>query len=171
MWKRLSQMLLPLIALGVGSAGCYTQMRPPAGALDSDRTYDDSYWSDPYYDYFAYSPRWEMYPGLPWWYADYSRPHPPHHYPGHSWDSYEETSGRHGWDRGPGSPLPPRAGGGIGGGVAGDVSPTAPAAPPETSDQTQDDKPRDTDRSKTGKSSERRPESSDSEKRRTGWGR
>lgn len=172
MWKRLSRTLLPAILVAAGAAGCYTQMRPPAGALDP-YGYDAGYWADPYYAYLPYSHGWEMYPGLPWWYAEYQRPwhHPHHHAPDPNWGSYEEASGRHGWDRGPGSPLPPRAGGSLGGGVGGSISPATP--PAQTSDQGDKEKketPRDVDRS-SERSSDRRSKDSDTEKRRSGWGR
>lgn len=168
--KRLSHLLLPVIMILAGGAGCYTQMRPSAGALESDALYSDGYWSDPYYDYPPYSSRWEMYPGLPWWYADYCRPWS-HHTPDDSWDSYEEAQGRHGWDRGPGSPLPPRAGGSLGGGVGGSTTPAAPA-PAQTSDEGEkDETPRDTDRSTDNQSSDRRQKDPDAEKKRSGWGR
>jgi hypothetical protein len=172
MWKRISQSaLLPILA-AIGVAGCYTQMRAPAGALDPydrDGIYDpygDAYWSDPYYDYLPYASWWEMYPGLPWWYADYHRPWP-HHPHGHhdDWNTYEEVRGRHGWDRGPGSPLPPRVGGSLGGGVGGSVTPTTPPAQTAEEDDKDDSKSNPPDRGP-----ERRPKDSDEPKRR-GWGR
>jgi hypothetical protein len=169
MWKRLSRTVLPAVLVAAGAAGCYTQMRPSAGAVDS-YGYDGGYWADPYYAYLPYSHGWEMYPGLPWWYADYWRPWPHDHAPDSGWGSYEEASGRHGWDRGPGSPLPPRAGGSLGGGVGGSTTPTTPP-PAQTSDEgDKKDAPRDTDRS-SDRSSDRRSQDPDSEKKRSGWGR
>jgi hypothetical protein len=161
-------------ALTLLLAGCYTQIRPPAGDYDG---YGDGYWYDPYYESLAYyTAPWEMYPGHPWWYAPYGHvPHwayPPPGNPDRA--TYDEVSGRHGWDRGPGAPHVPRTG--IGGGVRGDVS--TGSTSPSTSDENggEDEEqvaPRDTDReSGAATSSGRRSSSSENaETKRNAWGR
>jgi len=167
--------LLGFALMTLPLSGCYTRLGFPGGD-PYDSGYDDysgsGDWIDSYYFNAPSCWGWGHSYVPVWWYADY---HQPHWHDGHHYDSdyesYDQASGRHGWNRGIGARPIPRTptggvvGGGGGGGVV-TVEEPAPTTQSRNPARSEDSKP-------TPKASEKKSpkkEKSKDQKRRS-WGR